>query len=96
MSLLGPYQRILGNLEDLANDVLCNFPHEALMNTFSTYESAYWLERISHNFLIWSREFIWPFNHLFQHSSWPLERYLLFKKTDMYADYVIEMNNSTE
>ena len=37
---------------DLANDVLCNFPREAMMNTFSSYETAYWLERISYNFLI--------------------------------------------
>ena len=38
---------------DLANDVFCNFPPEALVNTFSSYEAAYWLERISYNFLIW-------------------------------------------
>ena len=37
---------------DLANDVHCNFPHEALMNTVSSYEAAYGLERISYNFLI--------------------------------------------
>ena len=37
---------------DLANDVLGNFPHEALMNTVSSYEATYWLERISYNFLI--------------------------------------------
>ena len=50
-----PYQRILGNciLPDLANDVHCNFMLEALMNTISSYEAAYWLERISYNFLIW-------------------------------------------
>ena len=33
-------------------DVNCNFLHEALMNTVSSYEAAYWLERISYNFLI--------------------------------------------
>ena len=38
---------------DLANDVHCNFPPEALMNTVSSYEAAYWLKRISYNFLIW-------------------------------------------
>ena len=38
---------------DLANDVHSNFPPEALMNTVSSYEAAYWLERISYNFLIW-------------------------------------------
>ena len=38
---------------DLTNDVFCNFPPEALMNTFSSYDAAYWLERISYNFLIW-------------------------------------------
>ena len=37
---------------DLANDVHCNFPPEALMNTIFNYEAAYWLERISYNFLI--------------------------------------------
>ena len=37
---------------NLANDVHCNFPPEALMNTVSSYEAAYWLERISYNFLI--------------------------------------------
>ena len=37
---------------DLANDIHCNFPPEALVNTFSSYETAYWLERISYNFLI--------------------------------------------
>ena len=37
---------------DLANDVHCNFLPEALMNTVSSYEAAYWLERISYNFLI--------------------------------------------
>ena len=37
---------------DLANDVFCNFLPEALMNTFSSYEAAYWLRRISYNFLI--------------------------------------------
>ena len=37
---------------DLANDVHCNFPPEALMNAVSSYEAAYWLERISYNFLI--------------------------------------------
>ena len=37
---------------DLANDVHCNFPPEALMNTVSSYEAAYWLERISYDFLI--------------------------------------------
>ena len=42
-------------VSDLANDVHCNFPPEALMNTFSSYEAAYWLERISYNFLIWIR-----------------------------------------
>ena len=26
---------------DLANDVFCNFPPEALVNTFSSYEAAY-------------------------------------------------------
>ena len=26
---------------DLANDVHCNFPFEALMNTVSSYEAAY-------------------------------------------------------
>ena len=31
---------------DLTNDVDCNFPSEALMNTVSSYEAAYWLERI--------------------------------------------------
>ena len=40
---------------NLANDVHCNFPPEALMNTVSSYEAAYWLERISYNFLIWER-----------------------------------------
>ena len=39
---------------DLANDVHCNFPPEALINTVSSYEAAYWLERIAYNFLIWS------------------------------------------
>ena len=29
---------------DLANDIHCNFPSEALMNTVSSYEAAYWLE----------------------------------------------------
>ena len=38
---------------DLANDVHRNFPPEALTNTVSSYETAYWLERISYNFLIW-------------------------------------------
>ena len=38
---------------NLANDVHCNFPPEALMNTTSSYEAAYWLQRISYNFLIW-------------------------------------------
>ena len=38
---------------NLANDVHCNFPPEALMNTVSSYEAAYWLEQISYNFLIW-------------------------------------------
>ena len=37
---------------DLTNNVFCNFPPEALMNIFSSYEAAYWLERISYNFLI--------------------------------------------
>ena len=37
---------------NLANDVHCNFPPEALMNTVSSYEAVYWLERISYNFLI--------------------------------------------
>ena len=37
---------------DLANDVHCNFPPEALMNTVPSYEVTYWLERISYNFLI--------------------------------------------
>ena len=38
---------------NLANDVHCNFPPETLMNTVSSYEAAYWLGRISYNFLIW-------------------------------------------
>ena len=29
---------------DLANDIHCNFLPEALMNTVSSYEAAYWLE----------------------------------------------------
>ena len=29
---------------DLANDIHCNFLPEALMNTVSSYETAYWLE----------------------------------------------------
>ena len=37
---------------NVANAVDCNFPPEALMNTVSSYEAAYWLERISYNFLI--------------------------------------------
>ena len=37
----------------MANDSFCNFPPEAMMNTFSSYEAAYWLEQISYNFLIW-------------------------------------------
>ena len=37
---------------DLANHIHCNFPPEAMMNTVSSYEAAYWLERISYNFLI--------------------------------------------
>ena len=37
---------------DLANDVHCNYPPEALKNRVSSYEVAYWLERISYNFLI--------------------------------------------
>ena len=37
---------------DLANDVHCNFPPEALINAVSSYEAAYWLEQISYNFLI--------------------------------------------
>ena len=37
---------------DLANDVHCNFPPEALMNIVSSYEAVYWLERISYDFLI--------------------------------------------
>ena len=37
---------------DLASDVHCNFLLEALMNTASSYEAAYWLERISYNCLI--------------------------------------------
>ena len=37
---------------DQANAVFCNFLREALMNTFSSYEATYWLERISYNFLI--------------------------------------------
>ena len=37
---------------DLANNVHCNFPPEALMNTVSSYEAAYWLDQISYNFLI--------------------------------------------
>ena len=37
---------------DLANDVHCNFPFEALMHTVSSYEAAYWLEQISYNFMI--------------------------------------------
>ena len=37
---------------NLANDIHCNFPPEALMNTVSSYEAAYWQERISYNFLI--------------------------------------------
>ena len=28
---------------DLANDIPCNFSPEAVMNTVSTYEAAYWL-----------------------------------------------------
>ena len=39
---------------DLANGVHCNFLPEALLNTVSSYEAAYWLERISYNFLICS------------------------------------------
>ena len=39
---------------DLTNDIHRNFPPEALMNTVSSYEATYWLERISYNFLIWS------------------------------------------
>ena len=46
---------------DLANDVHCNFLPEALMNTTSSYEAVYWLERISYNFLIWS---VWSVNFL--------------------------------
>ena len=47
------YLRILGNcVADQANDVHCNFPPDALMNTVSSYEAAYWLEQISYNFLI--------------------------------------------
>ena len=42
------------HIVDLANDVFGNFPPEAMMNTFSSYEAAYWLERISYNFLIWT------------------------------------------
>ena len=37
---------------DLASDIHCNFSPEALMNTVSSYEAAYWQERISYNFLI--------------------------------------------
>ena len=40
---------------DLAKDVHCNFLPEALMNTIFSYEAAYWLERISYNFLICTR-----------------------------------------
>ena len=29
--------------DDLANDVHCNFQPEALMDTVSSYEAAYWL-----------------------------------------------------
>ena len=39
-------------IADLGNDVPCNFSPEASMNTVSSYEAAYWLERISYNFLI--------------------------------------------
>ena len=38
---------------DLANNIHCNIPPDALMNTVSSYEAAYWLEWISYNFLIW-------------------------------------------
>ena len=31
---------------DLANDIFCNFPPEALMNTFFSYKAVYWLQRI--------------------------------------------------
>ena len=40
------------HIADRANDVHCNFPPEALMNTVSSYEATYWLERISYSFLI--------------------------------------------
>ena len=43
---------------DLANDVHCNFPPEALMNTVSSYKVAYWLKRISYNFLICNLDFL--------------------------------------
>ena len=46
---------------NLANDVHCNFLPEALMNTVSNYEAAYWLEGISYNFFIWVRR-------IFQHN----------------------------
>ena len=30
----------------LANDVFCNFPPEALMNTLSSYKAVYWFPTI--------------------------------------------------
>ena len=52
---------------DLANDVHCDLPPEALMNTVSSYEAVYWLEQISYNFLICSENVLGI--QLAEHSS---------------------------